>query len=367
MGMIPFLGTDSLPPSTGFTRLSRQPDGQGEAFQPLDLPQDALASVTPLLPAGENDDETATKASAEEKAEGSAEASPESAPVVAEQLAAFTHMPLPFVRPEEGVRLSLARPSVEPAPPATGESTRAEPVSPVLRALTRLERLEGDRQPAASVMSAPGRKEVSPLLATELALRLSQPTGQGERPVLPTIAALPPLPGEAAADRELAAVDPKVMAGLPTQPVLARKAEYQWAPARLADSPAQWGQQLVDVLKDRVELQVNQSIKQAHIRLDPPELGRLELTVRVEGDRLNVQLNVTNPAVRDALIQSMERLRMSLAPHHAGGVEVNVGQGGEQERGDRWQQDKILAGRRQWQEEREASSGAGQDWLNTLV
>jgi len=112
---------------------------------------------------------------------------------------------------------------------------------------------------------------------------------------------------------------------------------------------------------------VNHSIKQAHIRLDPPELGRLELTVRMEGDRLNVQLNVTNPAVREALIQSMERLRMSLAPHHAGGVEVNVGQGGEQERGDRWQQEKILAGRRQWQEEQDASGSAGQDWLNTLV
>ncbi len=84
----------------------------------------------------------------------------------------------------------------------------------------------------------------------------------------------------------------------------------------------------MDVLKDKVELQVNQQIKQAHIRLDPPELGRLELTVRLEGDRLNVQLNVTNPAVREALIQSMERLRMSLTPHHAGGVEVNVGQGG---------------------------------------
>ena len=49
------------------------------------------------------------------------------------------------------------------------------------------------------------------------------------------------------------------------------------------------------------------------------------------------------------------------------GVEVNVGQGGEQERGDRWQQEKILAGRRQWQEEQETSGGAGQDWLNTLV
>ncbi|MGN4992716.1 flagellar hook-length control protein FliK [Aeromonas sp. 97A] len=47
--------------------------------------------------------------------------------------------------------------------------------------------------------------------------------------------------------------------------------------------PRQWGQQLMDVLKDKVELQVNQQVKQAHIRLDPPELGRLELTVVLRG------------------------------------------------------------------------------------
>lgn len=198
-------------------------------------------------------------------------------------------------------------------------------------------------------------------------MRMLQPTTQGEQPATRSAAVVVPLPGEPAPEREVSVTEFKAMAGLSPALSAARPAEYQWAPARLAASEAQWGQQLVDVLKDRVELQVNHSIKQAHIRLDPPELGRLELTVRMEGDRLNVQLNVTNPAVREALIQSMERLRMSLAPHHAGGVEVNVGQGGEQERGDRWQQEKILAGRRQWQEEQDASGSAGQDWLNTLV
>lgn len=198
-------------------------------------------------------------------------------------------------------------------------------------------------------------------------MRMLQPTTQGELPATRSAAVVVPLPGEPAPEREVSVTEFKAMAGLSPALSAARPAEYQWAPARLAASEAQWGQQLVDVLKDRVELQVNHSIKQAHIRLDPPELGRLELTVRMEGDRLNVQLNVTNPAVREALIQSMERLRMSLAPHHAGGVEVNVGQGGEQERGDRWQQEKILAGRRQWQEEQDASGSAGQDWLNTLV
>lgn len=168
-------------------------------------------------------------------------------------------------------------------------------------------------------------------------------------------------------EREPVALDPKLMV-LPTgQLAPSKPAEYQWAPVKLPDNQTQWGQQLMSLLHDKVELQVNQQVKQAHIRLDPPELGRLELTVRVEGDRLNVQLNATNPAVRDALIQSMERLRMSLAPHHSGGVDVNVGQGREQNPKQRWQGDEILAGRQQWRDELEQSGKSRPDWLNTLV
>lgn len=40
MGMIQFPGLDGLAAldSAGFSRLSRQPDGQGDTYQPLDLP-----------------------------------------------------------------------------------------------------------------------------------------------------------------------------------------------------------------------------------------------------------------------------------------------------------------------------------------
>jgi flagellar hook-length control protein FliK len=349
MGMIPLPVAETLPasPSGGFTRLSRQPDGQGEEYQPLDLPQEAMLppSTAPSAPVDETEQAESVEVAAD----------------VAEQLAAFNQMPPPFVRQEEG-RLPPVRLSSSAGLAPVGEMQPAS--SPVLRALSGFERMEGERMPVPPVSVG---KESLPQPAGELAMRMLQPTTQGERPTTRSAAVVAPLPGEPAPEREASVTELKVMAGLSPALSAARPAEYQWAPARLAASEAQWGQQLVDVLKDRVELQVNHSIKQAHIRLDPPELGRVELTVRMEGDRLNVQLNVTNPAVREALIQSMERLRMSLAPHHAGGVEVNVGQGGEQERGDRWQQEKILAGRRQWQEEQDASGSAGQDWLNTLV
>lgn len=355
MGLIQFVGTESLPTQDtgGFTRLSRQPDGQGEQYLPLDLPLD-MPPVVEEISAKEPVDDTVDQ----------------SLPDVVEQLHAFTHMPPVFVRHEEASRLLAARQPPDAAAPAVateGLNDESQAASATLRALSRFERLEAERAPAVAFTE--GSKERPVPLTGDVARVLNQSVGQSDKLPLPDklIANLQSLLGDRS-ERDPLTSDFKTVAGqLPAAP-LTRAAEYQWAPARLADSPAQWGQQLVDVLKDKVELQVNQSIKQAHIRLDPPELGRLELTVRVEGDRLNVQLNVTNPAVREALIQSMERLRMSLAPHHAGGVEVNVGQGGEQERGERWQQqDKILAGRRQWGEDTAVSDGPAQEWLNTLV
>ena len=355
MGMIPFVGSDPAPnlDSTGFTRLARQPEGQGGQYQPLEFQQEAPV-ILPL-------DEAPTPESEVEETDLSEQDA-------TEQLHAFTHMQPVFVRPDEGGRLPPLRQNPEMsaslAQDAGGVQDDAPTVSPALRALVRHERLETDRSLPMDLVS--GRREMSASLTGEFARQLMQPAAQVDSSLLhgKSMVGLPGVDGSS--ERESLVPDLRGMSALAPSP-LTRTADYQWAPARLSDNQTQWGQQLVDVLKDKLELQVNQGIKQAHIRLDPPELGRLELTVRVEGDRLSVQLNVTNPAVREAMIQSMERLRMSLAPHHAGGVEVNVGQGGEQERGDRWQQEKILAGRRQWQEEQETSGGAGQDWLNTLV
>lgn len=355
MGMIPFVGSDPAPnlDTTGFTRLARQPEGQGGQYQPLEFQQEAPV-ILPLDEAPSPESEVEETDLSEQDA--------------TEQLHAFTHMQPVFVRPDEGGRLPPLRQNPEMsaslAADAGGVQDDAPVVSPTLRALVRHERLETDRSLPMDLVS--GRREMSASLTGEFARQLMQPAAQVDSSLLhgKSMAGLPGVDGSS--ERESLVPDLRGMSALAPSP-LTRTADYQWAPARLSDNQTQWGQQLVDVLKDKLELQVNQGIKQAHIRLDPPELGRLELTVRVEGDRLSVQLNVTNPAVREAMIQSMERLRMSLAPHHAGGVEVNVGQGGEQERGDRWQQEKILAGRRQWQEEQETSGGAGQDWLNTLV
>jgi flagellar hook-length control protein FliK len=242
--------------------------------------------------------------------------------------------------------------------PLTGEATPS--MSPPLTLETLQARLKLGQTVAAPVAADGGH--ISP--QTPGASGAGDSASHRPAPALPPalLAALGAEPGRGEGAEVKGTQTPTLVTGTP-----ARQPDYQWAPARLADNPAQWGQQLVEVLRDKVEMQVNHQIKQAHIRLDPPELGRLELTVRMEGDKLSVQLNAASPAVRDALIQTMERLRMSLAPHHAGGVEVNVGQGGEQERRQAWQQDEILTGRRDWADESTSTDTQGQDWLNTLV
>lgn len=372
MGMIQFPGLDGVAAldSAGFSRLSRQPDGQGDTYQPLDLPFMEELVAMPL--STETIDEKDPSVTDEPRDD------------VAEQLDSFNNLPPVFLLSDDASRLSMLRQAQlvvvttddrEGAIRQDGSSA----ASAVLRALSTYGRSDYSRVVGEAVGSQ--HENRMPVSSTDVSNRMGiqsagqmgiQPAGQAmePEPVLrdKVIASLPPLlASDGAGERESTVADLKgVFSNLATA-VAPKPAEYQWAPVKLADNPVQWGQQLLDVLKDKVELQVNQQVKQAHIRLDPPELGRLELTVRLEGDRLNVQLNATNPAVREALIQSMERLRMSLSPHHTGGVEVNVGQGGEREQQDKWQQQQIMAGRRQWQEEFEPSDGNGRDWLNTLV
>ena len=106
----------------------------------------------------------------------------------------------------------------------------------------------------------------------------------------------------------------------------------EWSPVRIDAQQAHWGRDLMAALAERVEMQISQQIKQARIRLDPPELGRLQLTVRLDGDRLSVQLNASHPQVREALAHQQDRLRADLAGEYGQGVDGSVGQEQGQQR-----------------------------------
>lgn len=119
----------------------------------------------------------------------------------------------------------------------------------------------------------------------------------------------------------------------PPQPAAPSATRAVWANVPMDPSPGKWGEQMLQVLQDRVHLQASQQMQEARIRLDPPDLGKLDLVVRVDGDRLNVQINANHSAVRDALVQVSDRLRAELAQQQFVHVDVNVGTG-DQGRGE---------------------------------
>ena len=106
-----------------------------------------------------------------------------------------------------------------------------------------------------------------------------------------------------------------------------------WAPISVDPQSPQWGEKMLNILQDRVSLQATQNMQEARIRLDPPDLGKLDLIVKMDGDKLNVQINANNTAVRDALNQVSERLRHDLQQQFVS-VDVNISQGKQHSHSD---------------------------------
>ena len=66
-------------------------------------------------------------------------------------------------------------------------------------------------------------------------------------------------------------------------------------------------------LAEKVRWMVNARNPMAEIRLDPPELGSMQVRVNVSGDTASVNFVVQSPQARDALAQAEPRLREMLA------------------------------------------------------
>ncbi|MDF2152607.1 flagellar hook-length control protein FliK [Vibrio sp. CAU 1672] len=142
----------------------------------------------------------------------------------------------------------------------------------------------------------------------------------------------------------------------------------EWASMRIDTQAGKWGEQMMQVLHDRVTLQAQQNMQEAKIRLDPPELGKLDLMVRVEGDRLSVQINTSTAATREALMQVSERLRVELQQQNFVHVDVNVGsEQGQQHQSQQPidEESTIFASREFATSETQSTSNYSEHWLNT--
>ncbi|EAT12561.1 hypothetical protein HF888_11915 [Bermanella marisrubri] len=83
----------------------------------------------------------------------------------------------------------------------------------------------------------------------------------------------------------------------------------------------------------RIGMMVTEQMQSARIQLDPPELGSLEIKVRVQQDQVNVSFASNNHAVRDALEAQAPRLREMLNQQGVDLGNLDVSSQGQQSSG----------------------------------
>lgn len=116
------------------------------------------------------------------------------------------------------------------------------------------------------------------------------------------------------------------------------------APLRLDNAHQDIGQQLQSALGERLNIQVNNQIQHATIRLDPPEMGKIEIVLHFEAGKLQVQINAGQSDVYRALQQVSNELRQALTEQHFVDVDVQVSsQNPQQQPGHHPQQQNSMA------------------------
>ena len=82
--------------------------------------------------------------------------------------------------------------------------------------------------------------------------------------------------------------------------------------AEIADQPTKLAM-ASSALADKIHTMVSKEIRHAFIRLDPPELGALEIRVQVHHDQTQVHIVTQSALVREALESQSARLREAMA------------------------------------------------------
>ncbi|MCX7204617.1 MAG: flagellar hook-length control protein FliK [Proteobacteria bacterium] len=99
----------------------------------------------------------------------------------------------------------------------------------------------------------------------------------------------------------------------------------EWAPIKLEPTqPASWSRHLETALKDRLDVQLGHGIERAVIKLSPPMLGSLEISIKHEAGALSVQLHASNSDVTKQLHAITEQMRADLSQKEYSSVAVEV-------------------------------------------
>jgi flagellar hook-length control protein FliK len=117
----------------------------------------------------------------------------------------------------------------------------------------------------------------------------------------------------------------------PAAPNVAPPAQPALPQAPVDTAAARWH----EALASRVHWLVDHGVGEARIRLNPPELGALDVKVSLQDDKTFVQVTAHTAAARDELTQSLPRLRelLSAGGLNLGGATVS---GGRDDRAGRY-------------------------------
>ncbi|MGO4477661.1 flagellar hook-length control protein FliK, partial [Massilia sp. 2TAF26] len=93
---------------------------------------------------------------------------------------------------------------------------------------------------------------------------------------------------------------------------------------KLAGPPTAWRQSLQEALGQRMNVQVGNGIEQAVIRLEPPQLGRIDIAIRHNAGALEVNISASNGEVLRQLQTVSDNLRSDLSQRQFTEVAVTV-------------------------------------------
>ena len=187
---------------------------------------------------------------------------------------------------------------------------------------------------AAPVANAPARSANDiPTLALPAAARADAVVAQAQPPATAsahTTPGAPAAPAVVQAEGDGPEAAPTATATATATTTAAAGGASQPATVRGADSltlagpPSAWRQNLHEALGDRLQLQLGRGIEQATIRLEPPMLGRIDISVRHSGGNLEVHIAASNSDVLRQLNTVSDSLRNDLAGRQYSNVAVSV-------------------------------------------
>lgn len=184
--------------------------------------------------------------------------------------------------------------NVAPAAPQTGDALKMQTLS------AGLSPLSGALQP---MTAAPAPAPVA--VAQEAVAELAKPLAAE---VVKTLAEVLPAAAQPAATGQTFSTVMDKTVHLP--------------PVKLDADEAKWAQQLHSALNDRLQIQVKNQVQHATIRLDPPEMGKVDISLHIENGRMQVQISASNSETVRALQQISHELRQTLTEQNV--VQVNV-------------------------------------------